>query len=195
MNTSTALLIKETALEHFALKGFESTSMREIAKDIGLTMSMLESYYSNKADIFLSVFDFLAKFYTNFLEEIIVKTKGLPLKERVCEITLAVTGNACNHRTACLFWKRIIFFPPETIKSELTQKFQEMLHCILQALTSVFKDAVNNNEIKDEDPSLLASSLFDIINGLNIRLYMNNKVPYEREARFLCSAFCREISR
>ncbi|PLT27997.1 TetR/AcrR family transcriptional regulator [Peribacillus deserti] len=193
MNTSTALLIKETALEHFALKGFESTCLMEIAKDIGLPMSTFETYYDNKEEIFLSVFEFFAKFYTNSLGDLILATKDFALEERVCAITLGVTNNACNNRMASLFWKRIIFFPPEAIKIDLLERLEELIQNILQALKSIFIDAFEKQEMKNDNHSLLAASLYNIINGLTVRLYMNGSDFYETEARFLCKAFCNEI--
>lgn len=54
-NTKTIIL--EKALELFSTKGYDATTVREIAKEVGITQSSLYKHYKSKEDIFVSIFN------------------------------------------------------------------------------------------------------------------------------------------
>ena len=54
-NTKTIIL--EKALELFSTKGYDATTVREIAHAVGITQSSLYKHYKSKEDIFVSIFN------------------------------------------------------------------------------------------------------------------------------------------
>ena len=52
----TKEIILEKALELFSTKGYDATTVREIAKEVGITQSSLYKHYKSKEDIFISIF-------------------------------------------------------------------------------------------------------------------------------------------
>ena len=54
---NTKNIILEKALELFSRKGYDATTLREIAKEVGITQSSLYKHYKSKEDIFISIFN------------------------------------------------------------------------------------------------------------------------------------------
>lgn len=60
---NTKTLILEKALELFSLQGYDATTVREIAKAVGITQSSLYKHYKSKEDIFISIFNEMKRRY------------------------------------------------------------------------------------------------------------------------------------
>lgn len=60
---TTKEIILEKALTLFSQKGFDSTTVRDIAKDAGITQSSIYKHYSSKNDIFDAIFDEMRRRY------------------------------------------------------------------------------------------------------------------------------------
>ena len=54
--------IIESALQLFSTKGFEGTSVREIAADAGVNVAMINYYFGSKEKLFESVVEYRASF-------------------------------------------------------------------------------------------------------------------------------------
>lgn len=66
--------IYENALSLFAAKGYNQVSMKNVAEASGIAVGTLYNYYSNKLDLFLSVFkEHINQVYLK-LNELIEKT-------------------------------------------------------------------------------------------------------------------------
>ncbi|MFA6621595.1 MAG: helix-turn-helix domain-containing protein [Candidatus Caldatribacteriota bacterium] len=48
--------VNETAFRLFAEKGYSGVTMKMVAEDVGISVGTLYNYYSNKQDLFISVF-------------------------------------------------------------------------------------------------------------------------------------------
>lgn len=55
MDGDTRQTIRDVALELFSTKGYEQTSLREIAERVGLTKASLYYHYASKQDLLLSI--------------------------------------------------------------------------------------------------------------------------------------------
>lgn len=53
----TKAAIRDTVVELFATKGFEQTSLREVADAVGITKASLYYHYASKLDLLLAVID------------------------------------------------------------------------------------------------------------------------------------------
>lgn len=53
MNTKEKILLE--ALKQFSARGYEAVSMRDIAREVGMTQGALYKHYISKQDIFDSI--------------------------------------------------------------------------------------------------------------------------------------------
>lgn len=70
MDGDTRTAIRDVALELFSTKGFEQTSLREIAERVGLTKASLYYHYSSKQDLLLSIVDPLIAGWRQIAEDV-----------------------------------------------------------------------------------------------------------------------------
>ncbi|WP_409293157.1 TetR/AcrR family transcriptional regulator [Peribacillus sp. SCS-37] len=185
MNTSTAVIIRETALKHFAIKGFDATCPVEIAKEIGITCSMIRTYFTSKEEIYLAVTDFLGTYYTSFIEELITRTKGLALRDRIYEILMEVARQARNDRLPCLLWIQIIYFPPVTLKQEILHRMERTSEGISQKLSLLFTEGKTPER---QEGVFLGSALYVVIKGMKTKVN-NTEEEDKRQALFFSGVF------
>jgi AcrR family transcriptional regulator len=67
--------IIESALKLFIAKGFEGTSVREIASDAGVNVAMINYYFVSKEKLFESVVEYRASFLQGIFTELVNNTK------------------------------------------------------------------------------------------------------------------------
>jgi TetR/AcrR family transcriptional regulator len=78
---STEEKIKKTALPLFLERGFERTSIREIASKAKINIALLNYYFRSKENLFDSIFSGLLGKHTPVLQEIL--NTELPLEEKI----------------------------------------------------------------------------------------------------------------
>jgi AcrR family transcriptional regulator len=57
MEQTTLAKIKEAALVLFAEKGYDNTTMKDIAKEVGIVASSIYAHYSSKRELFFHVLE------------------------------------------------------------------------------------------------------------------------------------------
>lgn len=75
-------LIIESAIKLFSIKGFEGTSVREIATDAGVNVAMINYYFGSKEKLFESVVEYRTSFLRGVFSEL-VNNKKLSQIEKV----------------------------------------------------------------------------------------------------------------
>ncbi len=78
---STEEKIKKTALTLFLERGFERTSIREIASKAKINIALLNYYFRSKENLFDSIFSGLLGKHTPVLQDIL--ETALPLEEKI----------------------------------------------------------------------------------------------------------------
>ena len=84
IKTDTKSKIIYAAVKLFPELGYEKTSMRRIAEEVGITKPALYYYYKNKDELFKSIVDFGNNFSIQRLTEIC--DKDLPIEQKLKEL-------------------------------------------------------------------------------------------------------------
>jgi len=75
-------IIIESAIKLFGIKGFEGTSVREIATDAGVNVAMINYYFGSKEKLFESVVEYRTSFLRGVFSEL-VNNKKLSQIEKI----------------------------------------------------------------------------------------------------------------
>jgi AcrR family transcriptional regulator len=75
-------IIIESAIKLFGVKGFEGTSVREIATDAGVNVAMINYYFGSKEKLFESVVEYRTSFLRGVFSEL-VNNKKLSQIEKI----------------------------------------------------------------------------------------------------------------
>jgi AcrR family transcriptional regulator len=156
---STKEIILDVSLKLFSSYGYKSTTVRDIAKEVGITQSGLYNHFKNKEDILDTLID-------NLMNSAIVK---LFEKKEIEE--LAQTGKSLLFSIATTF--KLISFDKENealskllmqelyknnkIRDTYSEYFYQKN---VKKLSSVFFLMMQKEKIKQSDPLMLANEFF-----------------------------------
>lgn len=84
IKTDTKSKIMYAAIKLFPELGYENTSMRRIAEEVGITKPALYYYYQNKDELFQSIVEFGNNFSRQKLLQI--RDKKMPIEEKLKEL-------------------------------------------------------------------------------------------------------------
>ncbi len=142
---STQDRIKEVALILFARKGFEGTSLSEIASGVGIKKPSLYAHYKSKEDLFLAVIHKVSVDYNAFF----IKTAE-ELSDRIPEDQLYYllhknTSYLRNDELGLIF-KRMMLFPPESLRPDIYAMFEKTEDVMRQVIQSILVQMVHEEE-------------------------------------------------
>jgi AcrR family transcriptional regulator len=119
LSDSTKEKIKKMALTLFAQKGYYGTTMKDIAKLVGIKTPSLYAHYSGKKELFFSVYEDLAKEYVDLMDRIMNTAESMDIEDRLFYIFEQFIIYYINNPEILSFWNQIILFTP----SELKERF------------------------------------------------------------------------
>ena len=74
-------LILEKAYEHLAINGYDNTSLKNIAKSIGITKPAIYYYFNSKEELFVTLLNYIIEELENDFKAILDKLKKIKTKE------------------------------------------------------------------------------------------------------------------
>jgi AcrR family transcriptional regulator len=175
------------AMKLFAEKGFEGTSIREIAAEAGVNLAMINYYFGSKEKLFECMVKQKAAYAKDMLEEII-KDAALTDIEKFDRI---IDGFISRLFTNRLFHRVIHQELMLSHRESLQQAIVNILYPNSALIKSMIDGAVKKGAFKKVDSALVIASLIGTINQILLSKKMCNKlldkeenyVPYE-DAKF-----------
>jgi AcrR family transcriptional regulator len=152
--SSTKEKILNEALDLFAAKGYHGTSMREIAKAVGIKGSSIYNHFSGKEEIFSELFNYLAplnldseEFQQKFME-----AKADPL-ETLNYFANIVIGEMQDQKKVKLLQMML----KENNNQVVKKRLQSRMETNIKKITSFFFRLQQQGKIKkDLDPEFIA---------------------------------------
>jgi AcrR family transcriptional regulator len=150
-------LILSAARKLFADKDFRSVTVREIARQAGVSPGTIYRYYENLDGLFLDVFFAGAREITERLDEEYEKKHGCSLKS-FCEIYISYLNENMT------FYQMMGHF---MLGGNLSAKGIERLNPIMRELMNRIEDIVKESGLQGET-RLVSHALFSSLNGIMI---------------------------
>jgi TetR/AcrR family transcriptional regulator, cholesterol catabolism regulator len=158
----TAQRLLEVAIELFSSGGFKGTSIRDIAKALGMTISSIYYYFGNKDGLLLAILEFS---YNRLLETLRgVCEQDMDPVERFRLLVRTHYNYARIHDKEV----RIFFLEEEHLSPEgnaLKKKYQ-------QDILDVYRRELENlralGHVKYKDTTVLAFNILGVIHGLTV---------------------------
>lgn len=150
------------AVELFAAKGFEGTSIRDLATAADVNVAMVNYYFGTKEKLFDALIERKALSSRGSLEEL-VKDKTLTGLEKIDRIIEIYIERLFTHRQ----FHRVIHQELITDRREtLTQSIVQAMFPNTVAIRTIIETAIKNNEFKKIDVQLTIASLVGTINQI-----------------------------
>ena len=162
--------IKEVALNHFAGKGYEGTSMAHIADDVGIKKQSIYTHFKGKDELFLEVCsDVFAKelrFIMNFIEN----NSTRPIENFLFDFLLQYKERY-EKNDDTKFWLRISFFPPNHLYGQVMINVYEYLIKLEELLLPIMEKAMIQEKF---DPTIGAKratvAFLAVLDGILIEM-------------------------
>lgn len=140
----TRKAIIAAAVRLFDLKGFEKTSIEELAREAGIGKGTIYTYFQTKSEIFYAFCEEQLEFIH---EELARKTDpSAPLIEQVMTIFMGEFLHVTRNKEFGRFFMQQVLFPPEGDK----HRFVEVDNKWLELLFSIYKKAQQRNELRND---------------------------------------------
>ncbi|MGB4270645.1 MAG: TetR/AcrR family transcriptional regulator [Spirochaetota bacterium] len=149
-------IIVEAAERVFAYKPFNQVTMRDIAKEAGITAGAIYRYFPDQQSLFVEAFLRGAEKIINDLEQVISRSKN-PLKDTIATFLKFLMKHDQYFRMMTHFML------DAHLNHDLVEKLNEAERKLLDQFTKLFEHR--------QDDRLLAHSLFAAMNGVVITFH------------------------
>ncbi|TYS91730.1 TetR/AcrR family transcriptional regulator [Rossellomorea aquimaris] len=165
MKNDNKQLIKDVALELFGQKGYEDTSLTEIANSVGIKKPSIYNHFRSKEDIFMEVIEDLSvsevTAYKNASKKMNINE---PLKN------VRILFDLFCHRLVttkeALLWKRVTFFPPEVFKDLIQKQFIHFEQVTTAILVSIYQEGQKQKLFSDIEEDEFIASFLCLVDGV-----------------------------
>jgi len=196
----TKEIIVQAALKLFLSKGFNETSMNEIAREVGISKPAIYHHFKNKDELVQAIFDhFTSKMadwtqasYNNLTDEqkihkMFSSTPTFMHIERVLLDTID-TELPYSYNMFMLLMSRM--------KAEYKRRISGDLLLTHQKLAESFTRLQQNHSVRDDiDPSTIALMMHSILEGLSFLGELIENADVENESEKLYHAFWRMLQK
>lgn len=158
----TSELIKKEALYLFALNGYDSTSLNDIANRVGIKKASIYAHYAKKEDLYIEIFNDEFNRYADFLEKCMSLKGDESVTERLYLIFKANVEYYNKNKSSGRLLNRFTFHPSVSLR-ELVIRQGAIIDTNMNLngkLAKVFEEGVKRGEIIGTGISDLVSSFY-----------------------------------
>ncbi len=160
------------AIELFAQKGFEGTSIRDLANSAGVNIAMINYYFGSKEKLFECLVAHKAAYTRGLLDEI-VNDNSLSDIEKIDRIIDNYITRIFTNR---IFHRVIHQEMMLNQRESLQQAIVKVLFPNSLTIKKVIETGIRNNTFKKVDPALTIATLIGTINQVLLSKTMCNKL-------------------
>lgn len=165
-NTKEKILL--LALKLFSTKGFEGTSVRDIAREVGIRESSIYKHYKNKQAIFDSILAYMDSYYSEKMRtldmplgelEKIAKDYGESSIDFLYQISAALFLMHFKDETEIQFRRMLTIEQFSNSKIKETYK-KYFITDVLDYQTALFTEMIKQGRFIDCDPKIMALQFY-----------------------------------
>jgi AcrR family transcriptional regulator len=152
--------IINVAIELFAEKGFEGTSIRELATKADVNIAMVNYYFGSKDKLFEAMIEHKASYMRVRLEEIVSDKNKSDIEKIDAVIETYVNRILSQYNYHRLIHQEIMLQQREFVHTNIIKLFSINLRII----KSIIEDGIEKKIFKNVDPELTVASLTGTVN-------------------------------
>lgn len=187
----TAERIKQAALALFAEKGYDATTLSEIAEKIGIKKPSIYAHYPGKMELFLDIVGFVTETYRSAWADALKKSERLSPDERLEFIFFAISSYYINNKTYLSFLVRLWLFPPADCENKALLPLRKLNETHNQYIAAIFKKGMDEKIFRLDSPEEMAKAYFCLLDGYSSRVIRYPKFDFNYQKAI--SVFCRSM--
>ncbi|MCY7493666.1 TetR/AcrR family transcriptional regulator [Bacillus safensis] len=188
----TANCIKESALTHFAEKGYEGTSLFDIAKEVGIKKQSIYSHFKHKDDLFLQVMHQVIQEETFFLNNFFENHHNQSLHDTLYTLIVRYKERYLEAQQGNIkFLLRMAFMPPTHLQEVVIPVF----NAYYAKLENFLKDFFMRTEGLYVNADEGAISFLNFLDGLFVELIYSSVEKFNVRLNFSWKIYWRGIAK
>jgi AcrR family transcriptional regulator len=169
--------IIESALRLFSTKGFEGTSVREIATDAGVNVAMINYYFVSKEKLFENVVEYRSAFLKGVFSDLI-NNKSLSAIEKIdFIIDQTIDRKLSNAQFHHILHRELSL----EHRPQLREAISDILLRNMDPVKTIIKNGIRDGEFKQVDIELTLTTMLGTIHYLLTSDIMCRKILGKKE--------------
>lgn len=192
---SKAYEIKKVSLELFAYKGYEGTSIENIAAEVGIKKASIYSHIKSKEELFITLLEDVLEWDKNYFNGLLENNTNIDVKEKIYlffQHYCRVYQEAPN-RTKMMFLNRAMIFPPEFLKQKAQLIFTDNEVMFSSMLIGVIQEGLVSGVIREMPIDDIISFFYCTVDGLFVESCYYTQDEYNRRSHSIWSLFWHAI--
>ena len=148
--------IKDVTYGLFATKGMEFT-LNEVAELVGIKKASIYAHFTSKEELLYQLFNEEIDLYFVALEQ---------SSNTLEELYFGIVNYYASSKEKLLFWKRLLFFPPDTMESAIKQKIMTSSESRYQKVKSLICSESPSCMRNEKKAELLTVMFLSLVHGL-----------------------------
>lgn len=169
--------IIESAIKLFSVKGFEGTSVREIATEAGVNVAMINYYFVSKEKLFESAVEYKASFLKGIFEELITNTTLTPIEKMDIVIDKTIERKFSNSYFHHLLHRELSL----EHRPQLRDAISDILLKNMTSVKTIIKNGIKEGAFNPVDVELTLATLLGTIHYLLTSDTMCRKILGKKE--------------
>lgn len=154
--------ILNNALKLFCQKGFDGTSVRDIASEADVNLAMINYYFGSKEKLFQNVIEYKASYLKGIFEELVNNTRLSAIEKIDVVIDNYVERIFANPLFHHLLHRELSL----EHRTEMHEKIIDVLLKNVSIIKKIIEKAIEEKVFKKVDPELTVATLIGSINHL-----------------------------
>lgn len=189
MNSSTKEIIKDVALPLFALKGYDGTTMNEIAELVGIKKASLYAHYKGKEELFFAIYEDIEQEYINVTREIISDCEGYVVEDKLKHMFVQYVGYYAQKPDVQKFWTQALFFTPSDVYRRFYDQIKAYQTTVEKWIEEIIAEGMHFKIIPKDDPARILFAYLTFREGLLNGIIFLPEMNSEEHIRSMWSYF------
>ncbi|MCR8645928.1 TetR/AcrR family transcriptional regulator [Paenibacillus sp. N1-5-1-14] len=162
----------------FAVKGYEGTSMGDIAAEVGINKASLYTHFTGKDELFLAIYEDAAADYEKLNRTLFEESAGMPVGEQLFWIFQGYILYYHRNTEFAALWTQIVLFPPLHLRERVRVDLAGRDRFFHEGVIGLFSRAIEEGVVCRDSPARLVMSYRSMRDGL---LSWMHTVPQMKE--------------
>ncbi|RUT66548.1 hypothetical protein CKG00_09235 [Morganella morganii] len=157
------------AVIHFAQRGYDASSLNEIAAAAGIRKASLYAHFENKDALYMEAFSDALNMERDYAHQCFILEEE---EENDLPGSLYCTGMAERYRKSVhlRFLLRSAYLPPQALHPQISVGYEEYLNQLQNDFTGQLLARKEGRPLSDEDTRLFGEVFLGIIDSLHVEL-------------------------
>ena len=178
----TRQVILDKALELFTSKGYEGSSMDDIATAVGIRKASLYAHFSGKESIFSAIFQDILTEYVSTIEELTATREGETSPDTLGRIFTDFILY-CHGNLKMAFWDRYFYYPPAFIAKYMQRCTLETQDVFLQRINQCMQQGMQRGELRAQPVKDAALAYYYLMIGLSMSVSMYTRAALQTDVQ------------